>query len=238
MPARRRALAALVDLSSELAIECPAAMRAAVSYVLSGEYESGFDGENLDVLDIGANVGAFALWAVRRWPGSRIRCYEPNPGTFAFLKRNTAGHASIVCCNAALYPGARAREPFFSRYDGDGEAGLASYAGDTFVADLQGARFEVDVIDPAAVESAQVVKIDVEGGEGAILAHLDLSRTGLVLLEYQNGKNRAECRAALDGAFDLVHERCEPWDPILNYRGYRSDLKGDVYGVMFWRRRA
>jgi hypothetical protein len=92
--------------------------------VFEGEYESHHDATCLDILDIGANVGSFALWAELRWPGSKIRCYEPNPGTFAFLKRNTAGHPAITCHNAALF-GAKPRG-LFSRHDGDGEAGLAS----------------------------------------------------------------------------------------------------------------
>ena len=38
--------------------------------VLEGEYEAGFDGVGLDILDIGANVGSFALWATARWPST------------------------------------------------------------------------------------------------------------------------------------------------------------------------
>jgi FkbM family methyltransferase len=216
-----------------LTLDCPEPMRAAVAYVFEGEYESGYDGEGLDILDIGANVGAFARWAELRWPHSRVRCYEPNPGTFAYLLRNTELSPAITCINAALYPGVRAREPFVARWDGDGEAGLATYAGDTFAATLNAPVFEVDVIDPATVAPADIVKIDVEGGEGAVLAHLDLSPTALVLLEFQNGKNRVLCRDVLARDFDLIVDESHPWDPILDYKGYRADLEGDVYGRIF-----
>jgi FkbM family methyltransferase len=128
-----------------LSIECPDAMLSAVRYVLEGEYESHHDGTDLDILDIGANVGSFALWATRRWPGSRVRSFEPNPETFAILKRNVAGYGQVQPFNAAIYPSDKAREAFFSRYAGDGEAGLLRYLGDTFRAGVIEPSFEVDL---------------------------------------------------------------------------------------------
>lgn len=220
-----------------LDIDCPPQMEAAINYVFQGEYESHHYGIGLDILDIGANCGSFALWAAMRWPSSRIHSYEPNPGTFAYLKRNTAGHTAITCHNAALFPGAKPREAFFSRYDGDGEAGLASYAGDTFTQSAIKPAFEVDVIDPARIASADIVKIDIEGGEADVLEHLDLSATSLVLIEFQNRRNRLRIRELMAGSFDAVLDEEAPWDPILDYLDYRQDLAGDVYGRMFYVRR-
>ncbi len=219
-----------------LALDCPPPMAAAVRYVLEGEYESQLDGSGLDILDIGANIGSFARWADLRWPGSRIRCYEPSPGTFAFLARNTAGRPNITAVNAAVYPGSCGTEKFFARYDGDGEAGLVSYARDTFREGAIQQTFDVAVVAPETLASAEIVKLDVEGAEAAILRHLDLSKTQLVLAEFQNRRNREEMRAILAMGFvPLLDEEC-PWDPILDYRDYRADLKGDVYGRMFYAR--
>jgi FkbM family methyltransferase len=220
-----------------LMIDCPEQMVSAVQYVLQGEYESHHDGSGLDILDIGANVGSFAIWASLRWPGSKIRCYEPNPGTFAYLKRNIAGRPGITATNAALFPNAKPREKFFARYDGDGEAGLVSYATDTFREKAVIGTFEVDVIAPKSVGSADIVKLDCEGAEAAILEHLDLSKTELVLAEFQNGKNRAIMQKVLAKDFEKVLDEECPWDPILDYLDYRADLKGDVYGRMFYRRK-
>ncbi|MGE3918408.1 MAG: FkbM family methyltransferase [Hyphomicrobiaceae bacterium] len=219
-------------------IECPEAMRPPIEYVLSGEYESHHDGAGLDVLDIGANVGSFALWAVRRWPGSRVRSFEPNPGTFAFLARNTAGYRDIAITNAALFPGDVRRARFFARFAGDGEAGLEAYARDTFIETAEGTTFEVDVVDPGSLPSADIVKIDIEGGEAEVLAHLDLSGTSLVLAEFQNRKNREAMQRTLSAAgFEALVDEEAPWDPILDYMDYRRELKGDIFGRMFYRRR-
>jgi len=70
--------------------------------VLMGEYDAPYFGERLRILDLGANIGAFSLWAQRRWPGSTITAYEPEPEAFALLERNTRGE--IRCVNAAVYP--------------------------------------------------------------------------------------------------------------------------------------
>jgi FkbM family methyltransferase len=220
-----------------LSLECPEAMLSAVRYVLDGEYESHHDGTDLDILDIGANVGSFALWAARRWPGSLIRSFEPNPETYAILKRNVAGYARVEAINAAIYPSDKAREAFFSRYAGDGEAGLLRYIGDTFREGVIEPSFEVDVIHPEALGSADIVKIDIEGGEAEVLAALDLSKTALVLAEFQNRKARAAMQAVFrDSGFEAVLDEECPWDPILDYMDYRRELLGDVYGRMFYRK--
>jgi FkbM family methyltransferase len=221
-----------------VSIEFPEAMQDAVTYVLSGEYESGFDGHGLTILDIGANVGSFALWASLRWPGSTIHCYEPNPGTFAYLARNTAGHPNVRCVNAAVFPGGQNKASFFSRYAGDGEAGLLAYAGDTFREGVVEATFEVDVVAPSELPRADVIKLDIEGGEAEVLAALDLTGVSYVLGEFQNRRNRIAMQETLARAgFVAVRDEEAPWDPILDYKDYRADLKGDVYGHMFYQRK-
>ena len=137
-----------------------------------------------------------------------------------------------------MFPGTESKAEFFSRFAGDGEAGLLAYAGDTFRAGVLEATYEVDVIAPSALPKADIVKLDIEGGEGAVLAALDLSATSLVLGEFQNRRNRVDMQATLAkaGFIALRDEEC-PWDPILDYKDYRQDLKGDVYGLMFYERR-
>lgn len=216
-----------------MSLAVPEAMYWAIKDVLEGEYETGFDGVGLDILDIGANVGSFALWATARWPGSLVTSYEPHPGTFELLKRNTHQRRDIVAVNAALFPGGAKTASFVSRFAGDGESGLASYAGDTFVDGAMVERYEVAVVDPASLPSADIVKIDIEGGEGDVLDSIDLSKTSLVLLEYQNRRNRDQLAARLLADFDLIDTVEHIWDPLLEQRCYRPDLAGDVYGRMF-----
>jgi len=43
------------------------------------------------VLDIGANVGLFSLWAAHNFPGATIHAYEPNPKVHPHLSANLRG---------------------------------------------------------------------------------------------------------------------------------------------------
>lgn len=218
-------------------VDVPPEMREPVEEVLAGEYEPGFFGSGLTILDIGANVGSFTLWANLRWPGSVIHAYEPHPGTFRFLERNTKGLANVHLHNVAVYPSAQRRLPLLTRYDGDGESGLADCMKTTFVPDLPGSQLvDVDVVAPAALPRADIVKLDVEGAEAAILDALPLMGIELILLEYQNDTTRAAIKRRLAHEFVLEFEDAFPWDGLLDYRGYRADLAGNHYGRMFFAR--
>lgn len=216
-----------------MVLQVPEAMHYAIKDVLEGEYEAHYDGRGLDIMDVGANVGSFALWASARWPGSHVTSYEPHPETFKILTANAGGRRDITLVNAALFPGGIKKATFLSRYDGDGESTLEAYAADTFVSGAQAHTYEVDVVDPTTLPSPDIVKIDIEGGEGEVLNNIDLSKTSLVLLEFQNGKNRTMLRDRLAKDFDILHDEACEWSPILGYKGYRQDLAGDVYGRIF-----
>ena len=40
------------------------------------------------IMDVGANIGIYAIWAHRRYRPAAICCYEASPRTFAFLEDN------------------------------------------------------------------------------------------------------------------------------------------------------
>lgn len=219
-------------------LEVPEPMIEPVRGVFAGEYEAGFSGTNLTILDIGANVGAFALWADMRWPGSRIIACEPHPETFAILQRNVAHRPGIECLNAAVTPGPGERGTLWSRHAGDGESGLMTYMGDTF-SDLGGvAKIEVDLLHPSRLPRADIVKCDVEGAEAEIVLALDLSRTGLVLVEFQNDRNRTAIKQGLAEGFEIVAEDAFAWSGLLEHEpNYRRALADDHYGHLVLRSR-
>ena len=51
------------------------------------------------VIDVGANIGLYALWAARR--GATVVAYEPSPTTFDYLRGNTRG-SKITARQAAI----------------------------------------------------------------------------------------------------------------------------------------
>jgi FkbM family methyltransferase len=73
------------------------------------------------VVDVGANVGAFAIEAASRTPGLRLVCVEPAPPTLAALRANVASHpalreaqVTVLPCGLGSSPG-EAEFHFFSR---------------------------------------------------------------------------------------------------------------------------
>lgn len=220
-----------------VALEVPARMRGAVVEVLGGEYESGYSGRGLTIVDIGANVGAFAVWATLRWPGSTVHAYEPHPGTFEMLARNARRFPGIVCHPQAVYPGP-AQQPFYARYPGDGEGAMLACAAKIF-AHLEAENIRpVAVIGPDRVPSCDVLKIDAEGAEADILEGLNLEGVSLILLEYHDADNRRRIKARLGGGYVCEHEDRTPWSSILPGYGYRNDLAGDEWGHLFFALRA
>lgn len=45
--------------------------------------------KNPTIMDVGANIGIYTLWACRRYLPRAIYCYEPSPRTFTCLQDNT-----------------------------------------------------------------------------------------------------------------------------------------------------
>jgi arsenate reductase len=190
-----------------------------VEEVLRGEYESGYTGERLTVLDIGANIGAFSLWAAHRWPGCTINAYEPNPATFALLERSTRSYQMIRCHNAAVYPSGNPDEAFFFRGVGDGQAGLVEELAGTFGSETmgKGEQIRIPVLHPGELPRADVIKIDVEGAEAAIVTHAELSG----ICGYRNAETCCE-EGNLSGTPNVAGNRREA-----------KDMTGKLYNVLF-----
>lgn len=135
--------------------------------VLAGEYAFPSDPiiRPVTVLDIGANVGSYAIWAVQHIPIKRIHCYEPASMNLAYLYKNVDF--------AEIYPFAVTSKPGPIRlYYGVHNCGECSIhrMGE------QTERYEmVDTIHPSDLPSAEVVKIDTEGCELDIIEHMNLA---------------------------------------------------------------
>src|SRR5690606_29494224 len=170
--------------SVPVTLELPLSMAEAVAEVLGGSYDAPYSGAGLTILDIGAHVGAFTLWANMRWPGSQIFAYEPQPQTFASLQRNTSQLPDVTCVRAAVYPSRQEKLWFYSRFAGDGEAGVVDVLQRIFNSLPEQEMVEVPVLHPADLPRADIVKIDTEGAEAAILEAMDLQPVSLIILQY------------------------------------------------------
>jgi len=158
-------------------------MRPHVQSVLAGEYDTPYDNPAPVILDVGANVGSFAIWASRRWPGSFIHCYEPLPENFAALEANLTPLSGRVALNNWAIGDPGHRKLFLGRNN----CGEASF----FDLGEQSSEWvNVETRAPATLPKADVLKLDTEGGEVEILSGLPEIAFDLVLLEYHSEENR------------------------------------------------
>jgi FkbM family methyltransferase len=214
-------------------LEVTGDMQWSLDKVLAGEYDAPYQGTELTILDIGANVGAFALWANLRWPRSTIHAYEPGPGTFAILERNVGSFPNILCSQVAVYPSEEPTAAFFSRYDGDGGAGLVDALKTTFKSMPERQIQQVPVISPRSLPRADIVKIDAEGSECEIIANMDLAHVSLLMVEYTNLEARAEIRRYTQETFEIEREDSVPSRrEMLVSSGFRNEVRDDRFGTL------
>jgi len=144
----------------------PENLRGCVTSVLKGEYAFPALPDMADprtVLDVGANVGSFARWALVRWPRASITCFEPFPGCFELLKKNVEGLA-VDCRRVALSMWASGRPTMLNIGTDWGMNTL--YSG---IGNQTGDSVEVPTMSPADLPPADALKIDAEGVELEVL---------------------------------------------------------------------
>jgi FkbM family methyltransferase len=116
----------------------------------------------LQVGDLGANIGLFGVFALGRWPVASMRSYEPDPANAALLRATIA--ANDAAARWELAPVAVSNVDATATF----EAGLLSesrLAGAGLAADT----IEVPVVDLFTQPPADLLKIDIEGAEWALL---------------------------------------------------------------------
>jgi FkbM family methyltransferase len=179
---------------------CPEALRAGCAEVLAGLYD--VPGLELPhrprIIDVGANVGAFTVWALEeRWPDATVWAYEPAAETFACLLENTKhlrteGYAILF--RAAVS-------------DREGEGHLFHGRSNAFehsLVDVGSQRREgesVTVMAASSLRACDLIKVDTEGSEVAILSsYRHLAGCACVLLEWHKQRDREELARILERA--------------------------------------
>jgi FkbM family methyltransferase len=120
------------------------------------------------ILDCGANIGLAVLYFKKQFPDARILAFEPNPEAFSLLARNVAANnlRSVELYQVALADGT----------DGASLTGsLQAYAEGVRTVQVPARRL-ADYL--GTTPTFDLLKLDVEGAEAAILA--DLSQAGLL----------------------------------------------------------
>jgi len=155
------------------------------------------------VLDVGANVGLFSLWAWRHFPQARIHCYEPNPDIQTYLAAN------LRCLpDVTIWAEGVSERPGRARLDPVGSSRIvqttADEAGEVVMVDLS-----------TAVERlgghVDLLKLDCEGAEWAIFQDAEAFMTVReIRMEYHltEGRGIGDLRATAHRlGFEITHLR-------------------------------
>lgn len=151
--------------------------------VFDGPYDYMLDGCNLSILDIGANIGTFALWALRRFPNSTIVCYEPILETFEILKKNTEFFGIKSYQLAVSTEKNLVFRVNMNALDSAGKDCLTSECGEVM-------EVKVETVHPKEVGNFDIVKVNTEGAEVDILTNMNLDKTYIVMVESHSDEKR------------------------------------------------
>lgn len=174
-------------------------------HVFEGEYNyHRIDVEDVtSIVDVGCNVGSFAVWAVRSWWAGRIvryDGYDPNPAAIELARENTKTFA----CHRALHNvGVTSQQSaLFKEHD---DWGGSRTCGET-------TGVPVTVLHPSDLPRADVLKVDAEGVEPEVFAHYRyLDTCKVVLFEYHDSRDRAPCElACLNAGLTQVRHHGSP----------------------------
>ncbi|HTP08301.1 MAG TPA: FkbM family methyltransferase [Anaerolineae bacterium] len=194
---------------------------------LDRDYENGaLLQDNWTIIDIGAGLGDFTAYAAQRSPNGRVLAYEPFPESFALLQQNLSlnelRNVDVLPCAIAEKPGSLALNI------GMGEAvqhSTTQAGADTI--EVQAITLQ-QVFDEHGLDRCDFLKMDVEGGEYAILRSADadlLKRVQRIALEYHDntpaGKHDELVQLLRSNGFQMqVHP-----NPVHDYLGYLYAMK-------------
>lgn len=161
------------------------------------------------VVDIGANIGTYALYAARCGATS-VLAYEPNSASFNILQRNV----EVNRLSGAIQP----RQLAVSAVAGQNvRFPLAPSVYNRIAAENESGEFEsvqttnlAEILAHDALQGIDLLKIDCEGAEYDILlgaASEDLQRIREIRMEYHLGREVELRDYLVASGFEIVHLR-------------------------------
>jgi FkbM family methyltransferase len=161
--------------------------------ILNGDVYAAFAGiEPIDVIvDIGANIGAAAVFFKTNYPGASIYCFEPSQYSFDLLKYNTSYFENIHCFNYGLYDIDSIVKLYKGKIDSISDSIFHNHhvSYDFSIIKLRKAS---QLLNYIGIHVIDILKVDTEGCEVNILRNIanSLAKVKVIYLEYHSELDR------------------------------------------------
>jgi FkbM family methyltransferase len=147
------------------------------------------------IVDIGANIGMFALYARNHAPTADIECYEPQLEACRCIRKSLGIQAMPVAITDS-------NSPILISADFEGDPGATRYGikkNYTRALSIQ-AKLIIN-------KNTDLVKIDVEGGEYDILSSVNLRFIRKLLIELHKDFRCNECLDIIRKNFKIISQQ-------------------------------
>ncbi len=157
------------------------------------------------ILDIGANVGATAIFFHNAFPSAKIFCYEPASENLIYLRKNTQLIEQIDVFPYGLFDQS-CKLPLFLGSSQCAQNSLFLNSGTSKEFELVELRNIIDELNDRQITEISILKIDTEGSEIPILRGIVSMKIemDLIYFEYHSEQDRRDIDQLLGEQY-LLH---------------------------------
>ncbi len=160
------------------------------------------------IVDVGANIGAAAIWFHHYYPNARIISFEPSPAVFGYLRGNTSHLANIEVHNVGLFDA----DQEMTLHVGEHHAAQSSVLPHPETGERTESievRRAASQLETLGIDRISILKLDTEGCEVPILRDLQswLDRIDAIYVEYHSEADRRAIDQLLANHFVLLRAR-------------------------------
>jgi FkbM family methyltransferase len=158
------------------------------------------------MVDIGAHIGATALYFKHAYPELEVYCFEPSPENYNLLTDNLSSFPDIQLFPYGLFSEDREMNLYAGKnHSMENSVVPNAYTRESF--ETIHLKKALDEFERLNLSEISILKVDTEGCEIPILQDLQqyLPKTDCIHLEYHAEEDRLEIDQLLTGAFVLAH---------------------------------
>ena len=183
------------------------------------------------IVDVGANIGAAAIYFANKFPGAKIFALEPEAANFRLLQQNVLAYSNITPIHAALWSKECTLE-ITNAFASEREAAYVTREAASGMADA-GSRQNVQTMHMAGIlkqydiSYVDLLKIDIEGAEREVFENQPewLSKVGVIAIELHDRIKPGCSRSFYQAVGDFPFEGVSGENIVVAREGIEVDLK-------------